>query len=133
MLSCPVCLSLCDVGALWPNGWTNQDETWHAGRTQLWPHCFRWGPSSPSYKGAQPPIFGPYMLRPNGCMDQDATWYEGRPHPSRLCVRWGPRSPLPKTGAEPPKFSATFIVAKWMDGSRWYLTWRYASAQATLC
>jgi len=26
-LSCPV----CDVRALWPNGWTDQDETWHAG------------------------------------------------------------------------------------------------------
>jgi len=28
MLSvCPV----CDVGVLWPNSWTDQDETWHAG------------------------------------------------------------------------------------------------------
>jgi len=25
-------------------------------------------------KGAQPPIFGPYLLWPNGWMDQDATW-----------------------------------------------------------
>jgi len=25
---CPV----CDVGVLWPNGWTDQDETWRAGR-----------------------------------------------------------------------------------------------------
>jgi len=24
---CPV----CNVGVLWPNGWTDQDETWHAG------------------------------------------------------------------------------------------------------
>ena len=28
-LSCPV-LSLCDVGVLWPNDWTDQDETWRA-------------------------------------------------------------------------------------------------------
>ena len=31
---CPAFLSVCpvrDVGALWPNGWTDQDETWHAG------------------------------------------------------------------------------------------------------
>jgi len=28
---CPV-LFVCDVDALWPNGWTDQDETWHAGR-----------------------------------------------------------------------------------------------------
>ena len=27
---CPV----CDVGVLWPNGWTDQDETWHAGRSR---------------------------------------------------------------------------------------------------
>jgi len=31
---CPICpvLSCCDVGVLWPNIWTDQDETWHAGR-----------------------------------------------------------------------------------------------------
>jgi len=26
---CPVCL-VCNVGVLWLNGWTDQDETWHA-------------------------------------------------------------------------------------------------------
>ena len=37
----------------------DQDETWHAGRPQPWPHGVRWGPSSPSPKGAQqpPPTF----------------------------------------------------------------------------
>jgi len=45
---CPV----CDVGVMWPNGncWTDQDETWHADRPRLRPHCVRWGPSPP--KGA---------------------------------------------------------------------------------
>ena len=37
-------------------------------------HIVRWGPSSLSPKGAQPLIFGPYLLRPNGCMDQHVTW-----------------------------------------------------------
>jgi len=75
-VGCPVCLSVCNVCALWPNVWTDQDETWHAGTPRHWPHCVRWGPSSPSRKGAQPPpIFGPYLLRPNGCVDQDVTWY----------------------------------------------------------
>ena len=76
LLNCLSCLScpVCDVRALWPNGFTDQDETWQAGRPRLWPHCVRWGPSSPSPKGAQlPPIFGPYLLRRNGCMDQDVT------------------------------------------------------------
>jgi len=103
---CPV-MSVCNVGALWPNGLTDQDETWHAGRPRSWPHCVPWGPSSSSPKGAQsPPIFGPYPLQSNRCIDQDATWYGGRPRPKRLCVRWGPCSPSPKKGAEPPKFLA---------------------------
>jgi len=31
---CPVLsvCSICDVGVLWPNGLTDQDETWHGGR-----------------------------------------------------------------------------------------------------
>jgi len=79
VLSCPV----CNVGVLWPNGWTDQDETWHAGRPRPWPQCVRWGLSSPSPKRASPPIFGPYLLQPNGCMDQYATWYGGTPR-----IRW---------------------------------------------
>ena len=48
-----VCSSACDVRALWPNGWMDQDETWQAGRPRHWQHCVRWGPSSPSPKGPQ--------------------------------------------------------------------------------
>ena len=55
--SCPACLFVCDVRALSPNGWTDQDETWHAGRPRPWPHCVRWGPSSPSPKGHRPDSF----------------------------------------------------------------------------
>jgi len=63
---CPV-LSACDVGALWPNGWMDPDETWHAGRPWYRPHCVGWGPSSPPRNGAQqPPLFGPCLLWPNG-------------------------------------------------------------------
>jgi len=42
VLSCPV----CDVGILWPNGWMDQDETWHARGPRPRPYCVRWGPSS---------------------------------------------------------------------------------------
>ena len=40
---CPVlsCLSVSNVGVLRTNGWMDQDETWHAGRRQPWPHCCR--------------------------------------------------------------------------------------------
>jgi len=128
---CPVC-PVCKVGVLWPKGSMDQDETWHAGRPRPWPHCVRWGPSSPQRgttpqfsahiccgqmagwikrplgrevglgpgnivfdadpalsQGAEPPIFGPYLLWPNGWMDQDATWFEGRPRPRPYCVTRG--------------------------------------------
>jgi len=91
---------------LWPNGWIDQDNTWHGGGPWFGPYCARWGPSSPPQKGSgdPSPIFGPFLLWPNGWMHQDATWYGGRHQPRWLCVRWGP-SPLPKKGAEhPPKF-----------------------------
>ena len=35
---CLSCLSDCSVG-VWPNGWMDQDETWHAGRPRLRSHC----------------------------------------------------------------------------------------------
>ena len=40
---------------LWPNGCMYQDITWYSGRPQSRRHCVRWGPSSPSHKGTQPP------------------------------------------------------------------------------
>jgi len=66
---CPVCLSVCDVRALWPNGWTDQGETWHAGRPRPWPHCVRWGPSYPSSKRQSPTQFSAHI-----CCGQMATW-----------------------------------------------------------
>ena len=75
-LSCPV----CNVGLLWPNGWTDQYETWHAGRP-LSGHIALGGDQAPPPKGGGPPIFGPYLLWSHGWMAQDATWYGGRPRP----------------------------------------------------
>jgi len=101
---CPVlsdhCLSVClvcNVGVLWLNGCMDQDETWYAGRSWLWPHCVRWGHSSPAPKGHSPPVFGPCLLWSNGWIDQDATLYIGRPWPRPHCVRWGPSSPAPSS------------------------------------
>jgi len=54
---------------LWPNGWTDQDGTWHVGRPRHRPHCARWGLGFP--KKAQPQIFCPCLLWPNVWMDQD--------------------------------------------------------------
>jgi len=61
-LVCPV----CNVGALWPNGWMDQDASWHRGRSRPRRHCVRWGHSFPQRKGAQqPPVFGLCLLWPN--------------------------------------------------------------------
>jgi len=116
-------LSVCpvnNVGVLWPNGWTDQDETWRAGRPWPWPHCVRWRSSLPSPKGAQPPIFGSCLLWSNGWMDQDATWWEGRPRPRPHCVTWGPSSP--PIGAQPPIFGPCLL---WPNG-RTHLSYCWA-------
>ena len=62
-LSCLSVCPVCDVGVLWPNGWMDQDETWHAGRPRPWPHCVRWGSSSPPPKGGRAaPNFRPMSI-----------------------------------------------------------------------
>jgi len=77
----------------------DQDATWYGGKPWPRPYCAGWGSSSLStQKGAQPPIFGPYLLWPNGWMDQGVTWHGGRPRPKRHCVTWGPSSPVLKRG-----------------------------------
>ena len=68
-LSVSVGLSVCDVGVLWPNSWMDQGETWLAGRPRPSPHCVRWGPSSPSPKGAEPSQFLAHI-----CCGQMARW-----------------------------------------------------------
>jgi len=64
VLSCPVCLSVCNVGVLWPNGWMHQDATWHEGSSQPMRHCVRWGPSSPRPKRghSSPSLCGPCIV-----------------------------------------------------------------------
>ena len=61
-LSVLSCLSVCNVDVLWPNSWTDQDETWHTGRPRPWPHCVRWGPSSPPPKCGTAPKLRPTTL-----------------------------------------------------------------------
>ena len=127
---CPVYLSVCNVGVLWPNGWTDQDETWHAGTSRPWPHCVtgRWGPRSPSPKGAQPRQFSAHI-----CCGQMAAWIkmalamEAGLGPGDFILD-GAQLSLSKRGraAPPPKkkIPPICIVAKRRDGSRWHLVWR---------
>jgi len=70
---CPVCLSVlsvCDIGVSWPNGWTDQDETWHAGIGLGPGHIVLDGdPAHPPQKGAQSPQFSAHI-----CCGQTAGW-----------------------------------------------------------
>jgi len=59
---CPV-LSVCRVGVLWPNGWMDQDETWHGDSPRPQPYCIRWGTQFPSPRqGTTPPNFWPMSV-----------------------------------------------------------------------
>jgi len=65
---------------LWPNGWMDQDGTWHGGRLQSRRLCVRRAPSPLLKKRAEPPhLWAQFLLWPNGWMHQDTTWYGSRP------------------------------------------------------
>jgi len=114
-LACP----FCDICVLWLNGWTDQDEPWHAGRPRPWPHCVRCVPRSPPPKGHSPPIFGLY------CCGQMARWIK-MPLSMEVglgsgqIVLDGDPAPLCKKGAH-PHFWPMSIVAKRLHGSRCHL------------
>jgi len=135
VLSClSLCLSVCDVGVLWPNCWMDEDETWYAGtgRPRPRPHCVTWASSSLTQRGTSS---APHLkfrrrlrlrLRPynprsmsivakrlNGSSRNLA---RSRPRPSPNCVKWGPSSPPPQ--GHSPQFSAMSVVAKRLDESR---------------
>ena len=88
------CLPVCLSGTLVYCGQTvgNQEATWYGGRPRPCHIVLDGDPPSPRQKRAQPPIFGPCLLRPNGWMDQDATWYGGRPQ----LRQHGTQLPLPR-------------------------------------
>ena len=64
---CPVCLSVlsvlsvCDVRALWPNSWTDQNETWHAGRPRPG-HIVLYGDPAPPPPKEHSPHFWPISV-----------------------------------------------------------------------
>jgi len=95
---CPV----CDVGALWPKGWMDQDETWHAGRPGPGHTVLDGDPAAPPPKGHSPPQFSAHI-----CCGQIAGWIK-KQHgmevgPGDFVLDEDP-APLPKKGAEPPQF-----------------------------
>ena len=63
------------------------------------------GDPAPLPKGAEPPIFGPYLFWQYGWMDQDASWYGDRPHPGDFVLDGDPARLLPpQKGGGAPNF-----------------------------
>ena len=128
-----VCLSVSDVGVLCPNGWIDQDETWHAGRPRPSPHCIRWGPSSPSpKKGGAPHLSAHICYGQMAARTKMPLGMEVGLGPGDFVLNWD-QAPPPQKGRRPsPNFRPMSIVAKWLDGSSWQLAWGWASV-LTLC
>jgi len=95
------CLSVCNgyVGVLWPNGWMNQDGTWHGDRPWSRPHCAVWGSSSPSKKGTEHPQFSAYFYcgKTAGCIKMSLGMEVASLSPGDFVTQ-----PPPQKGAEPP-------------------------------
>ena len=105
--SCPV----RNIGVLWPNGWMDQDETWHGSRPQPRPHYVRRGPSSP--KRGTVPQFSAHV-----CCGQTAGWTKmplGREVGlcTGLIVLYGNPAP-PKKGAQQPPLFGPYLF--WPNG-----------------
>ena len=101
-LSCPV----CDVGVLWPNGWMDQDETWHASKPQPWLHCVTWGVGTqlPLPQRGRVPQFSAYICcgRKAGCIKM-LLGIELGLSPGDFVLDGDPAPPSPK-GHRPPIF-----------------------------
>jgi len=101
---CPV-LSVCNVGVLWPNGWPDQDETWHAGRPRPG-HIVLDGDPAPPAPKRHSPQFSAHI-----CCSQMAAWIkmplgmELGLGPSDYVLDGDPALPSPKR-EHSPQFSA---------------------------
>jgi len=124
----PVCLSVCLSATLVYCGQTVGRikmklgmQTWHAGRPRPWPHCVRWGPSSPPIHGHSPK-FSAHI-----CCDQMAAWIkmslgtEVGLGPGDFVLDGDPDAPPPK--GHRPQFSAISVAAEWLHGSRCRMVW----------
>jgi len=102
---------------LWPNGWMDQDGTWHRGGLWSRPHCARWGPSSPPKKGHSP------QFSAHSYCGQTAAWIK---IPLGTKVGLGLRdtaTPRKRAYPAPPNFQPMSILWRnsWMDQDvTWY-------------
>jgi len=111
---------------LWPNGWMDQDGSWHRGGPWSRPHCGRWGPSSPPQKGADPsPIFGHFCCgQMAGCIKMPFGMEVGL-SPGDLFLDGDP-APSPKRGRIPIFGPCLLWPNGWMHQD---VTWYAGSPQ----
>ena len=115
---------------LWPNGWMDQDGTWHGGVPRSRLHCARWEPSSPTQNGQSP---HPQFSGMTCLYGQTAGWNK---MPLGMEVGLGPgdivldeaQLPSPENRAQPPLphsiFGPCLLCNLWSNG--WmdqYATW----------
>ena len=115
---------------LWPNGWMDEDGTWHGwhgGRPQPRRICVRWGHSPLPQKGAEPPPqFSAhfYCGQTAGCIKMPLDMDVGL-SPGDFVLDGDPvRPPQKGGGSRPPNCRPMFIVAKRLEGSRCHLARR---------
>jgi len=106
---------------LWPNDCVYQDTTWYSGRPSPMPHCVRWGPNSPSPKGAQAPNFRP-MFVVSKRLDGLRCYTVGLGPDDFVFDR--DRAPPEKRAQPPPNFWPISTVAKRLYVSRCHLVRR---------
>ena len=82
------------------------------------------GDPAPSPKRGRSPLpnFWPICGQTAGCVKMPLGM-KVRRSPGDFVLDGDPIA-LPKKGAEPPNIRPMFIVAKRLDGSRWYFAWR---------
>ena len=120
-LSCLSCLSVCNVDVLWPNGWMDQDETWHRGRPRPG-HIVLDGDAALASPKGHSPQFSAHV-----CSGQIASWIK---MPLGTDVGLGPGDivlggyPPPPQRGTAPNFRPMSVVAKRLDRSRCHLVRR---------
>jgi len=71
------------------------------------------GTQLPFPKGAQPPVFGPYLLWPNSCMEKMPLGMEVGLGPDDFVLDGDPALPPQKGGGAPPVFGPYLL---WPNG-----------------
>jgi len=94
----------------------DQDKAWHEGRPRTWPHCVRWGPSSPPQTDTAP------QLSARTCCGQMTEWIkmplgiEVGLGPGNLVLDGDPAPPPQIGGTTPRIFSPSYCgqTAGWI-------------------